>query len=74
MQSLSFPQTSRVARTWPDLPQARVDISSVERATMNLKRGEGIADELDLVEMRYQEGLALANLEAVFAEGLFAQE
>jgi hypothetical protein len=74
MQSLSLPKESRVLRPRSESPQARLEINSVEMSTVTMRRGGNIDDELELIEMRYQEGLALANLEAVFAQGLVARE
>jgi hypothetical protein len=44
----------------------------MEISTVTLKRGGNAGDELELIEMRYQEALALADLQALFAEGRFA--
>ena len=52
---------------------ARPDIQAVEISTVRMKRGDNV-DELDLIEMRYQQALALTNLEALFAEGTFASK
>ena len=74
MESLSLPRESRALRPRSELLQARLEISSVEISTVTMKRRGNIDDELELIEMRYQEGLALENLETVFAEGLLAGE
>ncbi len=73
MDSLPLPRVSRVLRPRSESPPVRLDIGSVQISTMTMKRRDN-DDELELIEMRYQEGLALANLETVFADGLIARE
>ena len=50
--------------------QARLEIKSMEISTVMTKRRETTEDELELIEMRYQQALSLLNLESLFAEGL----
>jgi hypothetical protein len=38
-------------------------------STVMTKRHEATDEELELIEMRYQQALALMNLEDLFAEG-----
>jgi hypothetical protein len=72
------PQPShRETRLRPGTPasqQARLDVKSVEITAVMVKRGQSLDDELEIIDMRYQEALALANLEIVFAEAEFAGE
>jgi outer membrane protein TolC len=50
--------------------QARLKIHSMEISTVMTERREVTDEELELIEMRYQQALALLNLEPLFAEGL----
>jgi hypothetical protein len=43
----------------------------MEISTVTTERREVTDEELELIEMRYQRALAIQNLEALFAEGLF---
>lgn len=49
--------------------QARLKIKSMDISTVMTKRRETTDEELELIEMRYQQALALMNLEDLFAEG-----
>jgi len=73
MESLPLHREARRLRASSGSPPARPDIPAVEISTVRMKRGNNV-DELDLIEMRYQQALALTNLEALFAEGTFASE
>jgi len=42
----------------------------MEISTVMTKCRETTDEELEFIEMRYQQALALVNLEALFAEGL----
>jgi hypothetical protein len=42
----------------------------MEISTVMTKRRESTDEELELIERRYQQALALLNLECLFAEGL----
>jgi hypothetical protein len=48
--------------------QARLEIRSI--STVRAKRSDTTDEELELIEMRYRQALALMNLEDLFAEGL----
>ena len=50
--------------------QAHLEIKSMEISTVMTKRRETTEEELEIIEMRYQQALALSNLECIFAEGL----
>jgi hypothetical protein len=50
--------------------QAPLEITSMAFSTVLTKRCETTDEESELIEMRYQQALALVNLEDVFAEGL----
>ena len=50
--------------------QSRLEIRSMEISTVMTKRRENTEEELELIEMRYQQALSLLNLETLFAEGL----
>jgi hypothetical protein len=50
--------------------EARLEIKSMEISTVMTKCRETTDEELELIEMRYQQALALLNLETLFAEGL----
>jgi hypothetical protein len=39
-------------------------------STVTTKRLEATEEELELIEMHYQQALSLLNLESLFAEGL----
>jgi hypothetical protein len=49
--------------------QARLEIKSMDISTLLTKRRETTDEELELIEMRYQQALALMNLEGLFADG-----
>ena len=49
--------------------QARLEIKSVEISTVLTKRRETTDEEFELIEMRYQQALALMNLEILFIDG-----
>ena len=51
--------------------QAHLEIHSMEISTVLTTRGEATDEELELIAIRYQQALALANLEDLFAEGQF---
>ena len=50
--------------------QVRLEIKSMEISTVMTKCRETTDEELEFIEMRYQQALALVNLESLFAEGL----
>jgi hypothetical protein len=49
--------------------QARLEIKSMDISTLLTKRRETTDEELELIEMRYQQALALMSLEGLFADG-----
>src|ERR1700675_1032124 len=49
--------------------QARLEFKSVDISTRLTTRRETTDEELELIEMRYQQALALMNLECLFADG-----
>jgi hypothetical protein len=49
--------------------QAHLEINALEISTVMTKRHEATDEELELIEMRYQQALALMNLEDLFAKG-----
>jgi hypothetical protein len=49
--------------------QARLEMKSMDISTLLMKRRETTDEELELIEMRYQQALALMNLEGLFADG-----
>jgi hypothetical protein len=49
---------------------ARLTIHSIEISTVMSERLEVTDEELELIEWRYRQALALLNLESLFAEGL----
>jgi hypothetical protein len=49
--------------------QARWEFVSMESSAMTMTRRETTEEELELIELRYRQALALMNLEALFAEG-----
>jgi len=51
--------------------RTRLKVKSMEISAVRRKRRETIDEELELIEMRYQQALALTNLEDLFAAGLF---
>jgi hypothetical protein len=48
---------------------SRLQIIFLEVSTMTKKRREATDEDLELIEMRYRQALALMNLEELFAEG-----
>jgi hypothetical protein len=54
----------------PVSAQARLEIKSMEISTLMTKSGVTTDEEMELIEMRCRQALAVRNLEAIFAEGL----
>ena len=52
----------------PSVSTPRLEIRTMEISSTT-KLGEASGDELELIEMRYQQALALRNLVELFAEG-----
>jgi hypothetical protein len=55
--------------TWSVLVQEALVLQPQEISTLLSGCGEGAEEELELIEMRYQQAMALMNLEGLFAEG-----
>jgi hypothetical protein len=55
--------------TWAVLAQHPVDLEPQEISSLLAGCGEVAAEELELIEMRYQRAMALKNIEGLFAEG-----
>jgi hypothetical protein len=53
----------------PVSTQAPLQIKSMDISTVMTKRRETTDEELELIEMRYRQALALMNLEDLFADG-----
>ena len=49
--------------------QARLEIKSMDISTVMTKHRATTDEELELIEIRYQQALALMNLEKLFADG-----
>jgi hypothetical protein len=69
MESLPLHKEARLLPTRPVSAQARLEIKSMEVSTLMTKRRENTDEESELIEMRYQQSLALSNLEDLFATG-----
>jgi hypothetical protein len=50
--------------------QARLEIKSMQISTLLIERREITDEELELIEMRYRQALALKKLEDLFTQGL----
>jgi hypothetical protein len=70
METLPFYQEPPASSARSVSTRARLEIKSMEISTVMTKCRETTDEELELIEMRYQQALALVNLEALFAEGL----
>jgi hypothetical protein len=69
MQTLP-PHQSAAPTAAPSVPpQARLEIKTMEISRVMTKRRETSDEELELIEMRYRQALALENLAGLFAEG-----
>ena len=69
METLASFNEAHALTARPVSTQARLEIRSMEISTVT-KRRESSNEELELIERRYQQALALLNLESLFAEGL----
>ena len=61
------------ARKWPIasvLADEHWELQLQENSTLLRKRFEITDEEFEIIQMRYQQALALVNLEYLFAEGL----
>jgi hypothetical protein len=59
----------RASRAPSTSTQARLEIISMEISTVMTQRRETTDEELELIEMRYRQALALKNVEELCAEG-----
>jgi hypothetical protein len=71
MEMHPLPPEVRTSSTRSVTAQGRLEITSMEISTMPKKRREPTDEELELIDMRYEQALASLNLEILFAEGLF---
>jgi hypothetical protein len=69
METLPLHTEASAAPAWSVSTQARPEIKSVDIFTVMTKRRQTTDEELELIEMRYQQALALMNLEDLFADG-----
>lgn len=70
METLASFNEAHALPARPVSTPARLEIKSMEISTVMTKRGETTEEELEIIEMRYQQALALSNLEWLFAEGM----
>jgi len=71
MESLPLYTQARALTAWPVSAQGRQQLQPHEISNLLTltERREVIDEEIELIEMRYQQALALKNLEHLFAEG-----
>jgi hypothetical protein len=69
MERLSLFTEPPAKSTWFESTQERRDLPTREIVTLWMERREITDDEFELVEMRYQQAMALLNLQDLFAEG-----
>jgi len=71
METLPLYTEARALPAWSVSAQGRRELQPQEIATLlTLTKRRGVSDEeIELIEMRYQQALALKNLEELFAEG-----
>ena len=71
METLPLYTEARALPTWSVSAQARRELQPQEISTLLTltEPRETTDEEIELVEMRYQQALALMNLEELFAEG-----
>jgi hypothetical protein len=69
MKTLPLYKEARALPVRSASAQTRLEIKALKISTVMTKRRETTDDELELIEMRYQQALALMNLEDLFAEG-----
>jgi len=70
METLSSFNEAQASTARPASTLARLNINSLEMSTVRKRHRETIDDESELIEVRYQQALAVLNLENLFAEGL----
>ncbi len=66
----TLPSCRATLTSAPSVPTPRLEIRTMEISAMT-KHGDASGDELELIEMRYQQALALGCLVDLFAEGRF---
>jgi ribosome-associated toxin RatA of RatAB toxin-antitoxin module len=69
METLPLCKEARLLPARSASTHARLEIETLEISTLMTERRETTDEELELIEMRYQQALALMNLEDLFAEG-----
>jgi hypothetical protein len=69
METLPLHREARALPARSVSTQARLEIKSMDISTAMTKRRETTDEELELIEIRYQQALALMNLEKLFADG-----
>jgi hypothetical protein len=69
MEMLPLYEAARTLPARAVATHARLEIKSLEISTGMTKGPETTEEELELIDMRYQQALALLNLENLFAEG-----
>jgi hypothetical protein len=71
METLSLYTKARALPAWSGSAQMRRELQPKKISTrFTLRERRGVTDEeFELIEMRYQQALALMNLEDLFAEG-----
>jgi len=60
---------ARALPAWSASTQERPELLLQEISALLTERRDTSDEELELIEMRYQQALALMNLEALFADG-----
>jgi hypothetical protein len=70
METLASFNEAHALPARPVSTPARLEIKSMEISTVMTKRRETTDEELELIDGRYQQAMALLNLESLFAEGL----
>jgi hypothetical protein len=69
MERLPLCTEPRTKPAWSESAQERRDLPAQEISTLCMERHETTDEEFELVEMRYQQAMALLNLQDLFAEG-----
>ncbi len=71
IETLPLHTEARALPAWPVSAQGRRELQPQEISTLlKLTRRREVTDEeVELIEMRHQQALALMNLEELFAEG-----
>jgi hypothetical protein len=69
METLPLYKDARALPARTVSTQARLEANSVDISAVRTKHRETTDEEMELIEMRYQQALALSNLEDLFAAG-----